>query len=129
MRVWQRSEAGGVLASESETFTFFGCGEFSADSHIGASGTMGLSPGTLAQTSQLSIPKFSYCLTPLAERKTSPVATGPVQTTCYYVHVPLVGSGRNRLLVLASSLNMKPDGTIVDSGRQSRTSWSRRSGP
>ncbi|EMS54915.1 Aspartic proteinase nepenthesin-1 [Triticum urartu] len=117
------AEADGVLASE--TFTFgeqrskvslplgFGCGALSAGSLAGASGLMGLSPGTMSLISQLSVPRFSYCLTPFAERKTSPMlfgamadlrkynTTGPIQTTAilrnpaedtFYYYVPLVGS-------------------------------------
>ncbi|GJN03751.1 hypothetical protein PR202_ga21228 [Eleusine coracana subsp. coracana] len=151
--VYGSAEAGGVLASE--TFTFgggahgkvsvplgFGCGALSSGSLVGASGIMGLSPGTLSLISQLSVPKFSYCLTPFAARKTSPLlfgamadlkkykTAGPVQTTSIltnpvenaYYYVPLVGLslGTKRLRVPASSLAMNPDdgtgGTIVDSG-------------
>ncbi|KAG0523927.1 hypothetical protein BDA96_07G165300 [Sorghum bicolor] len=146
------AEAGGVLASE--TFTFgvnakvslplgFGCGALSAGDLVGASGLMGLSPGIMSLVSQLSVPRFSYCLTPFAERKTSPLlfgamadlrryrTTGTVQTTSIlrnpametaYYYVPLVGLslGTKRLDVPATSLGMiKPDGsggTIVDSG-------------
>ncbi|CAL5012944.1 unnamed protein product [Urochloa decumbens] len=150
--VYGSAEADGALASETFTFgahskvTFpglgFGCGELSAGSLVGASGLIGLSPGTLSLISQLSIPKFSYCLTPFAERKTSPLlfgsmadlkkykTKGPIQTTSIlsnpametaYYYVPLVGLslGTKRLRVPASSLAMKPDGTggtIVDSG-------------
>ncbi|RLM61829.1 hypothetical protein C2845_PM14G16640 [Panicum miliaceum] len=145
------AEAGGVLASE--TFTFgvrsrvslplgFGCGALSAGSLGGASGLMGLSPGTMSLVSQLSVPMFSYCLTPFAERRTIPLLFGatadlrryttawPVQTTSMlsnpamettYYYVPLVGLslGTRRLRVPAGSLAMKPDGTggtVVDSG-------------
>ncbi|VAI38434.1 unnamed protein product [Triticum turgidum subsp. durum] len=117
------AEADGVLASE--TFTFgvqrskvslplgFGCGALSAGSLVGASGLMGLSPGTMSLISQLSVPRFSYCLTPFAERRSSPMlfgamadlhkynTTGPIQTTAiltnpaedtFYYYVPLSGS-------------------------------------
>ncbi|XP_062196820.1 aspartic proteinase nepenthesin-1-like [Phragmites australis] len=148
--VYGSAEADGFLASE--TFTFgvhskvslslgFGCGALSAGSLVGASGIMGLSPGTLSLISQLSIPRFSYCLTPFDERKTSRLlfgamadlqkykTTGPIQTTSIlrnpvetaYYYVPLVGLslGTKRLEVPASSLAINPDGsggTIVDSG-------------
>ncbi|KAF7075417.1 hypothetical protein CFC21_080199 [Triticum aestivum] len=146
------AEADGLLASE--TFTFgvqrskvslplgFGCGALSAGSLAGASGLMGLSPGIMSLVSQLSVPRFSYCLTPFAERKTSPMlfgamadlrkynTAGPIQTTAiltnpaeetFYYYVPLVGLslGTKRLRVPADSLTIKPDGTggtIVDSG-------------
>ncbi|XP_066351536.1 aspartic proteinase nepenthesin-1-like [Miscanthus floridulus] len=145
------AEADGVLASE--TFTFgvdskislplgFGCGALSAGSPVDASGLMGLSPGIMSLVSQLSVPRFSYCLTPFAERKTSPLlfgamadlrkykTTGTVQTTSIlrnpgmetaYYYVPLVelSLGTKRLDVPATSLGIKPDGsggTIVDSG-------------
>ncbi|KAI4985689.1 hypothetical protein ZWY2020_018319 [Hordeum vulgare] len=142
------AEADGILASD--TFTFgkvslrlgFGCGALSAGSLVGASGLMGLSPGTMSLISQLSVPRFSYCLTPFAERKTSPMlfgamadlrkynTTGPIQTTAilrnpamdtFYYYVPLVGLslGTKRLRVPAASLAINPDGTggtIVDSG-------------
>uniref|UniRef100_A0A0A8XRT9 Peptidase A1 domain-containing protein n=1 Tax=Arundo donax TaxID=35708 RepID=A0A0A8XRT9_ARUDO len=144
------AEADGVLASE--TFTFgvhrkvslplgFGCGALSAGSLVGASGIIGLSPDTLSLVSQLSVPRFSYCLTPFADRKTSPLlfgamadlqkykTTGQIQTTSIlrnpvetaYYYVPLVGLslGTKRLDVPAASLAISPDGsggTIVDSG-------------
>ncbi|KAL6858810.1 hypothetical protein ACP4OV_017812 [Aristida adscensionis] len=148
--IYGSAAANGVLASE--TFTFgvrsevavplgFGCGALVSGSLVGASGILGLSPETLSLTSQLSIPAFSYCLTPFAERKTSPLlfgamadlrrykTTGPIQTTSilrnpvmnFYYYVPLVGVslGSKRLDVPAASLALAADGsggTIVDSG-------------
>nr|CAB3483219.1 unnamed protein product [Digitaria exilis] len=150
--VYGSAEADGVLASE--TFTFgvhtkvvslhlgFGCGALSAGSLVGASGIMGLSPGTMSLISQLSVPRFSYCLTPFADRAPSPMffgamadlhkykTTGAIQTTSIlsnpametaYYYVPLVGLslGAKRLAVSAAALAIKPDGsggTIVDSG-------------
>ncbi|KAJ1268809.1 hypothetical protein BS78_07G162300 [Paspalum vaginatum] len=149
--VYGSAEAAGVFASDAFTFGArtkvalplgFGCGGLSAGSLVGASGIIGLSPGILSLVSQLSVPRFSYCLTPFAERKTSPLlfgamadlrrykTTGPVQTTSIltnpametaYYYVPLVGLslGARRLAVPAASLALKPDGsggTIVDSG-------------
>nr|CAB3481269.1 unnamed protein product [Digitaria exilis] len=149
--VYGSAEADGVLASESFTFGVhtkvslslgFGCGALSAGSLVGASGIMGLSPGTMSLISQLSVPRFSYCLTPFADRTTSPLlfgamadlhknkTTGPIQTTSIlrnpametaYYYVPLVGLslGAKRLAVPEATLAIKPDGsggTIVDSG-------------
>lgn len=79
-------EAVDVLAYE--TFTFsnkdqlvslslgFGCGALTDDNILGASGIMGLSPSVLSMVSQLGILKFSYCLTPYADRKSSPLFFG-----------------------------------------------------
>ncbi|RCV30907.1 hypothetical protein SETIT_6G133400v2 [Setaria italica] len=134
--------ATGVLATE--TFTFgekrdaavnltFGCGKLTNGTIAGASGILGLSPGPLSMLKQLSIQKFSYCLTPFGDRKTSPVmfgamadlakykTTGKVQTVPLlknpiedmYYYVPMVGIslGSKRLDVPAESLALKPDGT------------------
>ncbi|KAG8047522.1 hypothetical protein GUJ93_ZPchr0008g12215 [Zizania palustris] len=148
--VYGSAAASGVLASENFTFGVhhtvslplgFGCGALSAGSLVGASGILGLSPETMSLISQLAIPRFSYCLTPFADRRTSPIlfgamadlskhkTTGPIQTTSLlsnpvetvYYYVPLVGIslGTKRLAVPAASLAMRPDGTggtIVDSG-------------
>ncbi|CAO2210830.1 unnamed protein product [Urochloa humidicola] len=134
--------AAGVLATE--TFTFgskheaavnltFGCGKLTNGTIAGASGILGLSPGPLSLLKQLSIPKFSYCLTPFADRKTSPVmfgamadlgkynTTGKIQTVSLlknpvedlYYYVPMVGIslGSKKLDVSAESLALQPDGT------------------
>ncbi|KAF8697348.1 hypothetical protein HU200_035941 [Digitaria exilis] len=134
--------ATGVLATE--TFTFgthrnvsvnltFGCGKLINGTIAGASGILGLSPGPLSLLKQLAITKFSYCLTPFGDRKTSPVmfgamadlgkynTTGKVQTVPLlknpvedlYYYVPMVGIslGTKRLDVPAESLALKPDGT------------------
>uniref|UniRef100_A0A0D9X8R6 Peptidase A1 domain-containing protein n=1 Tax=Leersia perrieri TaxID=77586 RepID=A0A0D9X8R6_9ORYZ len=148
--VYGSATAYGVLASESFTFGVhravtiplgFGCGALSAGTLAGATGILGLSPESLSLITQLKIHRFSYCLTPFADRKTSPIlfgkmadlskhkTTGPIQTTSLlknpvetvYYYVPLVGIslGNKRLAVPASSLAMRPDGsggTIVDSG-------------
>ncbi|KAL6640097.1 hypothetical protein ACP70R_022407 [Stipagrostis hirtigluma subsp. patula] len=141
--------ADGFLATE--TFTFgadrsvsvsipFGCGALSSGHISGASGILGLSPGPLSLITQLDIPRFSYCLTPFADRKASPLlfgamadlskhkATGPIQTTSIlrnpvadiYYYVPLVGLslGPKQLDVPPASFAIKPDGTggtVVDS--------------
>jgi hypothetical protein len=96
----------------------------------------------MSLVSQLSVPRFSYCLTPFAERRTSLLLFGamadlrryttarPVQTTSMlsnpamettYYYVPLIGLslGTRRLRVPVGSLAMKLDGTggtVVDSG-------------
>ncbi|RLN04491.1 aspartic proteinase nepenthesin-1-like [Panicum miliaceum] len=134
--------ATGVLATE--TFTFgahhnasvnltFGCGKLTNGTIAGASGILGLSPGPLSLLKQLAIPKFSYCLTPFTDSKTSPVmfgamadlgkykTTGKVQTVPLlknpvediYYYVPMVGIslGSKRLNVPTESLALKPDGT------------------
>uniref|UniRef100_J3MTQ1 Peptidase A1 domain-containing protein n=1 Tax=Oryza brachyantha TaxID=4533 RepID=J3MTQ1_ORYBR len=148
--VYGSAAANGVLASEAFTFGVhravslrigFGCGALSAGTLVGATGILGLSPETLSLTTQLGIQRFSYCLTPFADRYTSPLlfgamadlskheTTGPIQTTSLlsnpvetvYYYVPLVGIslGTRRLAVPAASLAMRPDGsggTIADSG-------------
>ncbi|KAF0899877.1 hypothetical protein E2562_025119 [Oryza meyeriana var. granulata] len=148
--VYGSAAANGVLASEAFTFGVhrtvslplgFGCGALSTGSLVGATGILGLSPETLSLITQLDIQRFSYCLTPFADQKTSPLlfgatadlskhkTTGPIQTTSLvrnpvetlYYYVPLVGIslGYKRLAVPAASLAIRPDGsggTIVDSG-------------
>ncbi|CAL4952368.1 unnamed protein product [Urochloa decumbens] len=145
--------ADGVLASE--TFTLgarrkvrvrmtFGCANLTGGSIIGASGIMGLGPGSMSLVSQLNISRFSYCLTPFADRKTSRLflgamadmerhsRIGEIQTTTIlknpnpqlgslYYYVPMVGLslGRRRLAVPATTLEMKQDGsggTVLDCG-------------
>ncbi|AQK52209.1 Aspartic proteinase nepenthesin-1 [Zea mays] len=139
----------GVLATE--TFTFgahqnfsanltFGCGKLTNGTIAGASGIMGVSPGPLSVLKQLSITKFSYCLTPFTDHKTSPVmfgamadlgkykTTGKVQTIPLlknpvediYYYVPMVGIsiGSKRLDVPEAILALRPDGTggtVLDS--------------
>jgi hypothetical protein len=95
-------EAAGVLAYESFTLSDnnqhicmsfgFGCGALTDGNLLGASGILGMSPAILSMVSQLAIPKFSYCLTPYTDRKSSPLffgawadlgrykTTGPIQS-------------------------------------------------
>ncbi|OEL16043.1 Aspartic proteinase nepenthesin-1 [Dichanthelium oligosanthes] len=134
--------ATGVLATENFTFgtqhnvsvpLAFGCGKLTNGTIAGASGILGLSPGPSSLLKQLAIQKFSYCLTPFTDRKTSPVmfgamadlgkykTTGKIQTIPLlknaiediYYYVPMVGIslGSKRLDVPADSLALKPDGT------------------
>ncbi|XP_062195258.1 aspartic proteinase nepenthesin-1-like [Phragmites australis] len=147
---YDNAVAGGFLASE--TFTFgvhrnvslslgFGCGALTGGSIAGATGVLGLCPGTLSLVAQQSVPRFSYCLTPFAERKTSPLlfgatadlrkyrTAGPIQTTSLlrnpvanlFYYVPLLGLslGAKRLDLPAASLALNPDGTggtVIDTG-------------
>jgi hypothetical protein len=92
----------GLLASE--TFIFyahrkvavavtFGCGELTVGSLVGASGIMCLGPTTMSFVWQLPVRRFSYFLTPFANRKPSHLffgvrtelhrynSTGEIQTT------------------------------------------------
>jgi hypothetical protein len=138
-------EAVGVLALEAFSFgdnclSFgFGCGALTDGNLLGASGILGMSPAVLSMVSQLAIPKFSYCLTPYADRKSSPLffgawadlgrykTTGPIQSVpilrnpvsiTFFYYVPLVGLslGTRRLDVPAATFALKHGGTVVDLG-------------
>ncbi|CAO2161570.1 unnamed protein product [Urochloa humidicola] len=143
----------GVLASEAFTLgarrkvrvpVTFGCGNITGGNLVGASGIMGLDPGSMSLVSQLKVPRFSYYLTPFSDRKPSLLffgakanidgynRIGKIQTTLIlknpnpkkallFYYVPLVGLslGSRRLAVPPTSLELKPDGsggTVVDSG-------------
>ncbi|CAO2191757.1 unnamed protein product [Urochloa humidicola] len=141
----------GELASEIFTFGAhrkvsvplgFGCGRLLTGEISNTSGLLGLSPQELSLVSQLQIPRFSYCLTPFTDRKSSHIffgamadltkyrTIGPIQTTSIlnnkiggnlYYYVPMIGIslGTKHLNVPASSFAIGPDGnggTIVDSG-------------
>ena len=97
-------------------------------------------PATMSVLLQLSVRRFSFCLTPFADRKPSHLFLGartelqrhkeiqttrilksPEQHPPLFCYVPLVGLslGGRRLAVPATSLELKPNGfggTIVDSG-------------
>ncbi|XP_062199494.1 aspartic proteinase nepenthesin-1-like [Phragmites australis] len=142
----------GVYATERFTFTSssgeklnvplgFGCGSMNVGSLNNGSGIVGFGRDPLSLVSQLSIRRFSYCLTPYTSGRKSTLlfgslsdgvygdATGPVQTTAllqspqnptfYYVHVTGVTVGTRRLRIPESAFALRPDGSggvIVDSG-------------
>ncbi|BAF25252.1 aspartic proteinase nepenthesin-1 [Oryza sativa Japonica Group] len=120
----------------------FGCGTMNVGSLNNASGIVGFGRDPLSLVSQLSIRRFSYCLTPYASSRKSTLqfgsladvglyddATGPVQTTpilqsaqnptFYYVAFTGVTVGARRLRIPASAFALRPDGSggvIIDSG-------------
>jgi hypothetical protein len=139
----------GVLSTDSFTFgaknvsvpVGFGCGTLSGDGLAGASGIMSLSWSNLSLIAQLKIPRFSYCFTPFAEGKKSPLffgtmanvqkynTTAPIQKVPLiknpwndvYYYVPMVGMsfGAKKLDVPVECLALNPDGsggTVIDSG-------------
>uniref|UniRef100_A0A0E0M1X4 Ubiquitin n=1 Tax=Oryza punctata TaxID=4537 RepID=A0A0E0M1X4_ORYPU len=143
----------GYYATERFTFTSssgdtqsvplgFGCGTMNVGSLNNASGIVGFGRDPLSLVSQLSIRRFSYCLTPYASSRKSTLqfgsladvglyddATGPVQTTpilqssqnptFYYVAFTGVTVGARRLRIPASAFALRPDGSggvIIDSG-------------
>ncbi|GJN33823.1 hypothetical protein PR202_gb22449 [Eleusine coracana subsp. coracana] len=142
----------GVFATERFTFTSssgetlnvplgFGCGSMNAGSLNNGSGIVGFGRDPLSLVSQLSIRRFSYCLTPYNSARRSTLlfgslsdgvyadATGPVQTTplvrspqnptFYYVHLTGITVGTRRLRIPESAFALQPDGSggvIVDSG-------------
>jgi hypothetical protein len=115
----------------------FGCGSMNVGSLNNGSGIVGFGRDPLSLVSQLSIRRFSYCLTPYnsARRSTlqfgslSDAAAGPVQTTpllrspqnptFYYVHLTGLTVGTRRLRIPESVFALQPDGSggvIIDSG-------------
>ncbi|RCV11929.1 hypothetical protein SETIT_2G226300v2 [Setaria italica] len=145
----------GVYATERFTFTSssgddalsvllgFGCGSMNVGSLNNGSGIVGFGRNPLSLVSQLSIRRFSYCLTPYASGRRSTLlfgsvadgvygddtAAGPVQTTpllqspqnptFYYVHLAGLTVGARRLRIPESAFALQPDGSggvIVDSG-------------
>ncbi|CAM0951640.1 unnamed protein product [Alopecurus aequalis] len=142
----------GVYAMERFTFTSssgervsaplgFGCGTVNIGSLNNGSGIVGFGRNPLSLVSQMSIRRFSYCLTPYTSARKSTLlfgslatgvyddATGPVQTTrllqssqnptFYYVPFTGVTVGARRLRIPMSAFALRTDGSggvIVDSG-------------
>nr|CAB3453559.1 unnamed protein product [Digitaria exilis] len=142
----------GVYATERFTFTSsgdvlttvplgFGCGSVNVGSLNNASGIVGFGRNPLSLVSQLSIRRFSYCLTPYASGRkstllfgslantlygdddalvqTTPLLQSPQNPTFYYVHLTGLTVGTRRLRIPESAFALRPDGTggvIVDSG-------------
>ncbi|XP_047161088.1 aspartic proteinase nepenthesin-1 [Vigna umbellata] len=139
----------GVLGTE--TFTFgkskkkvsvhnigFGCGEDNeGDGFEQASGLVGLGRGPLSLVSQLKEPRFSYCLTPIDDRKksvlllgssakvkdskgvTTPLIKNPLQPSFYYLSLEGISVGDTRLPIEKSTFEVGDDGSggaIIDSG-------------
>uniref|UniRef100_A0ACD5Y1Q8 Uncharacterized protein n=1 Tax=Avena sativa TaxID=4498 RepID=A0ACD5Y1Q8_AVESA len=142
----------GVYATDRFTFTSssgervsatlgFGCGSMNVGSLNNGSGIVGFGRDPLSLVSQMSIRRFSYCLTPYSSARKSTLlfgslaagvyddATGPVQTTrllqsrqnptFYYVPFTGVTVGTRRLRIPLSAFALRADGSggvIVDSG-------------
>ncbi|CAL5081729.1 unnamed protein product [Urochloa decumbens] len=121
----------------------FGCGSLNVGSLNNGSGIVGFGRNPLSLVSQLSIRRFSYCLTPYASGRRSTLlfgslaggvyddaaGDGPVQTTpllqspqnptFYYVRLTGISVGGRRLRIPESAFALQPDGSggvIVDSG-------------
>ncbi|KAM3275720.1 hypothetical protein ACQJBY_044217 [Aegilops geniculata] len=122
----------------------FGCGTMNVGSLNNGSGIVGFGRDPLSLVSQMSIRRFSYCLTPYTSTRKSTLqfgslsdgvfdaddaATGAVQTTrllqsrqnptFYYVPFTGVTVGTRRLRIPLSAFALRPDGSggvIVDSG-------------
>ncbi|PUZ72324.1 hypothetical protein GQ55_2G384900 [Panicum hallii var. hallii] len=139
----------------SETFTFgsapadqtrvpgiaFGCSNASSDDFNASAGLVGLGRGRLSLVSQLSARKFSYCLTPFQDtRSTSTLLLGPSaaldetgvrstpfvaspaeapMNTFYYLNLTGISLGTTALSIRPDAFSLKADGTgglIIDSG-------------
>ncbi|XP_047323681.1 aspartic proteinase nepenthesin-1-like [Impatiens glandulifera] len=145
------SSSEGFLATE--TFTFggpvsipnvtFGCGVINQGPGLSlGSGLVGLGRGPLSLVSQLGLTKFSYCLSPIGENKTSSIVFGSLaewnsstrtksnhsatpliqnsfQTSFYYVGLEGITVGETLLPIPKEVFEVKEDGSggmIVDSG-------------
>ncbi|XP_078430755.1 eukaryotic aspartyl protease family protein [Wolffia australiana] len=140
------SSTEGVLATE--TFSLarvrvsgvgFGCGiSNQGEGFHQAGGLVGLGRGPLSLISQLRIGRFSYCLTRLGERRTSPLFLGslatmdsgsdvrstpflrnPGQPSFYYLSLRDISVGSVALKIPGSTFAINRDGTggmIIDSG-------------
>ncbi|KAM0879826.1 hypothetical protein ACQ4PT_033968 [Festuca glaucescens] len=143
----------GIYATERFAFTSssgervsallgFGCGNMNVGSLNNGSGIVGFGRNPLSLVSQMSIRRFSYCLTPYTSARKSTLlfgslaagvyddANGPVQTTrlqqsphnptFYYVPFTGVTVGTRRLRIPLSVFALSPadgsGGVIVDSG-------------
>jgi len=139
----------------SETFTFgsaadqtrvpgiaFGCSDASSDDFVGSAGLVGLGRGSLSLVSQLSAPKFSYCLTPFQDTsststlllgpsasldgttgvRSTPFVASPAEApmnTYYYLNLKGISLGTTALSIRPDAFSLKADGTgglIIDSG-------------
>ncbi|CAN6205603.1 unnamed protein product [Urochloa humidicola] len=140
----------------SETFTFssspadqtrvagiaFGCSEASSDYFEGSSGLVGLGRGAVSLVSQLGAGRFSYCLTPFQDtRSTSTLLLGPSATldgttgvgstpfvaspamapmnTFYYLDLLGISLGTTALSIPPDAFSLNADGSgglIIDSG-------------
>ncbi|RCV13361.1 hypothetical protein SETIT_2G339900v2 [Setaria italica] len=139
----------------SETFTFgsspadqtrvsgiaFGCSNASSDDFSGSSGLVGLGRGSLSLVSQLDAGRFSYCLTPFQDtRSTSTLFLGPSasldgtgvhstpfvaspamapMSTYYYLNLKGISLGTTALSIPPNAFSLNADGTgglIIDSG-------------
>ncbi|CAL5072357.1 unnamed protein product [Urochloa decumbens] len=137
-----------------ETFTFgstpadqtrvpniaFGCSNASSDDFTGSSGLVGLGRGAVSLVTQLGAGRFSYCLTPFQDtRSTSKLLIGPSASldgaagvgsttfvaspatgpSYYYLNLKGISLGTTALLIPPNAFSLKADGTgglIIDSG-------------
>ncbi|CAN6211843.1 unnamed protein product [Urochloa humidicola] len=138
----------------SETFTFgsspadqsrvagvaFGCSNASSDYFEGSSGLVGLGRGPVSLVSQLGAGRFSYCLTPFQDtRSTSKLLIGPSASldgaagvgstpfvaspatapSFYYLNLKGISLGTTALSIPPNVFSLKSDGSgglIIDSG-------------
>lgn len=121
----------------------FGCGDTNeGDGFSQAAGLVGLGRGPLSLVSQLSLDKFSYCLTSLddttnksplllgsvaeisetaatAPVQSTPLVKNPSQPSFYYVTLTGLTVGSTRIPLPSAAFAIQDDGTggvIVDSG-------------
>lgn len=122
----------------------FGCGDYNTGLFVSnESGIAGFGRGPQSLPSQLKVGRFSYCLTPVTESKSSVVilgtppdpdglrahTTGPFQSTpiiynpliptFYYLSLEGITVGKTRLPFDKSVFALKKDGsggTVIDSG-------------
>lgn len=139
-----KSFTDGVLGTE--TFTFgsvavsgvaFGCGNNNSLSADNSSGIVGMGRGNLSLVSQLGDGRFSYCLTPYGDNKTSPLLLGTMATlsaqaqstpfvanppnspSYYYLSLQGITVGATELPIPETTFSITANGTgglIIDSG-------------